>query len=326
MGKQHTPLVSIVVPIYNVEQYLEECFKSIRSQSYENIEIILVDDGATDSSGRIADKLAKSSKVTQVIHKKNGGLSDARNVGMKKAKGEFITFVDSDDCIDKNFVKNLMDAILSNDADIAQCDNSRKIEDLGRGAGGVKVLSGKSAFIELMKYKLISPTAWGKLYRVSIFRDNKLEFPVGRIHEDTAILYKLIYFAERVACLDQVLYYYRMNENSIMTAGYTEKHYSSVMKYHEELDEFIAQNSITINSRIMCKHKALRLLSILNKLALHRQDAQEGYFRIRKVYMECIFRAESIVCLVGILPAHLPVLFRLMRSLTPTLRKFAGKV
>lgn len=321
----NNPLVSIVVPIYNVEQYLDECFESIRSQSYENIEIILVDDGATDSSGKIADKLAKSSKVTQVIHKKNGGLSDARNAGMKKAKGEFITFVDSDDCIDKNFVRNLMDAILSNDADIAQCDNSRKIEYLSKGSSGVKVFSGEHAFIGLMKYKTISPTAWGKIYRISIFRDNKLEFPVGRIHEDTAVLYKLIFFAENVACLDQILYYYRMNENSIMTAEYTEKHYGSVVQYHEELDEFIAQNNIAIDSKIICKHKALRLLSVLNKLALHNEDKSEIYTTLKAQYKKFSRQANNLVCSIGAIPVSFPAIFRSMHYVTPVARKVLGK-
>lgn len=325
MGKQHTPLVSIIVPIYNVEQYLEECFGSIRNQSYGNIEIILVDDGATDSSGGIADTLVQRSKSTQVIHKKNGGLSDARNAGMKKAKGEFITFVDSDDCIDKDFVKNLMDAIMSNDADIAQCDNSRKIKYLGNGSQGVKALSGENAFIELMKYRTISPTAWGKLYRTSIFSDNKLEFPVGRIHEDTAVLYKLIYFAKKVVCLDQALYYYRINENSIMTASYTEKHYNSVIKYHEELDEFIAKNNIAIDDTIISKHKALRLLSVLNRLALHGEDKSEIYKTLKTQYREHSKHVKSTVCIIGVIPVSFPLIFRSMHHVTPVVRKILGK-
>lgn len=326
MGKQDSPLVSIVVPIYNVEQYLEECFESIKNQSYENVEIVLVDDGATDSSGEIADRLAKNSKKTRVIHKKNGGLSDARNAGMKIAKGEYITFVDSDDAISDDFVKTLIDCALKNDADITQGDNSRRREDLGQGSGNTNTLRGEVAFIELMKFKVISPTAWGKLYKTSLFRDNKLEFPVGRIHEDTAVLYKLVYLANNITCIDKALYYYRVNDNSIMTASYTEKHYSSVVKYHEELEDFIAQHKIPVSKKVISKHKALRLLSVLNKLALHGREGSKEYKGLAADYKTFAKEANSATSLLGIFMVNNPSLFRSIKNLTPKIRKVLGKV
>ena len=325
MGKQDSPLVSIVVPIYNVEQYLEECFESIKNQSYENIEIILVDDGATDSSGEIADKLAKDSKKTLVIHKKNGGLSDARNAGMKIAKGEYITFVDSDDAISNDFVTTLVECALKNDADIAQGDNSRKREDLGRGSGNINTLSGEEAFIELMKFKMISPTAWGKLYKTSLFRDNKLEFPVGRIHEDTAVLYKLVYFAKNITCINKILYYYRVNDNSIMTASYTKKHYSSVVKYHEELEDFIAQHNIQVSEKVISKHKALRLLSVLNKLAIHSREDSKEYRVLANDYRVFTKKAMSTVGVSGLFLVSNPSLFRSIKNITPKIRRALGK-
>ena len=320
------PLVSIVVPIYNVEQYLEECFESIIAQSYENIEIILVDDGATDSSGKIADSLAKSHDKTQVIHKKNGGLSDARNAGMKRAKGEYITFVDSDDCIDQDFVKNLVECAVENDAGIAQGNNSRHKDDLGNGTNDTETLTGVAAFVELMKFKMISPTAWGKLYKKSLFTDNNLEFPVGRIHEDTAVLYKLVYLAENVTCIDKILYYYRVNGNSIMTANYTEKHYSSVVKYHQELDEFIDDNKIDINEKIIYKHKALRLLSVLNKLALHRKESADEYKIFARDYKKFTMNSLFPIGVIGLIPVAIPGIFRGISSVTPKIRKILGKM
>lgn len=192
------PLVSVVIPVYNVEKYLEECFNSVVGQSYENIEIILVDDGSTDTSSEIADRLASSDLRVSVIHKENGGLSDARNVGMRAAKGTYITFLDSDDCMSKDFIYTLTWLAVKNNADITQCDNSRDLSHLGDGAASTIVMSGVSSFLELMKFKIVSPTVWGKLYKKSLFHDNNIEFPVGRLHEDTAVLYKLIYFANTV--------------------------------------------------------------------------------------------------------------------------------
>lgn len=324
MGKQDSPLVSVIVPIYNVEQYLEECFESIKNQSYENIEIILVDDGATDSSGKIADRLAKNHKKTQVIHKKNGGLSDARNAGMKIAKGEYITFVDSDDMISVDFIDTLLNLAVSTGADIAQGNNSRKIEGLSKGSKQTATLTGNDAFVALMKYKTISPTAWGKLYKASLFRDNAIEFPVGRIHEDTAVLYKLIYLAANVSCINTVLYFYRMNDNSIMTASYTERHYSSVVKYHEELDEFIAENNIAVDMKVIYKHKALRLLSVLNKLAL-ANERTGTYQTFLRDYKSLSVEAGALVCIAGILPARFPSIFVAAKKIAPAMRKALGK-
>lgn len=325
MGKIKQPLVSVIVPIYNVEQYLEECFDSLLSQTYENTEIILVDDGSPDASGKLADQLKLRDDRVMVVHKKNGGLSDARNAGMKIAKGEYITFVDSDDYLDHSFIETLVALVIENDADIVQCDNSRKPDKLGQGSGVVQIMEGGAAFVELMKYKVVSPTAWGKLYKRSLFTDNGIIFPVGRIHEDTAILYKLIYFAKHVACFNRVLYYYRVNENSIMTASYTDRHYESVVKYHDELDEFIVKNDIPIGNRKICRHKALRLLSVLNKLALHDMAKSDVYLLLKAEYIGYSRQAYDIICVIGVGPVAFPVVFRSLHDITPFIRKILGK-
>ena len=114
-------LISIVVPIYNVEKYLEKCINSIIIQTYKNIEIILVNDGSTDSSGKICDIYLKKDKRIKVIHKKNGGLSDARNVGIENAKGKYIAFIDSDDFIDSDFIEILYNLIIEYNADVSCC-------------------------------------------------------------------------------------------------------------------------------------------------------------------------------------------------------------
>lgn len=330
MTKQLTPLVSIVVPVYNVERYLEECFSSIASQTYRNIEIILVDDGSKDKSGEIADVLAQSDSRAMVIHKKNSGPSDTRNLGIKIAKGEYLVFIDSDDYIDTNFIEILLNSALQTQSDIVQCNNSRDRHKLGQGDLSNTSKPGIAAFIELLSYKMISPVVWGKIYKTSLFRDNNLDFPTGRQHEDTAILYKLIYFANNVVCLNKILYYYRPNDNSIMTgivnSSYRVDHYSSVVKYHQELDDFIKQNEIVVSKMCINRHKALRLLSVLNKLALHKYEKTDTYGKFRKEYYKLSLTSLDLICLLGFLPVALPVVFRTGRSITPSIRTLLGKV
>lgn len=319
------PLVSIVIPVYNVEEYLEECFNAVVEQTYENIEIILIDDGSTDDSGVIGDRLVQNESRAILVHKDNGGLSDARNVGIRLAKGEYITFVDSDDYIDKRFIEKLLKSAVKAGADIVQCDNSRNASLLGKGSNKFAVMSGQEAFIELMKFRIVSPTAWGKLYRLSLFRGNNLEFPIGRLHEDTAILYKLVYFANTIVCLDMILYYYRINYSSIMTSVYTKNHYESVVKYHDELDEFIHDNQVVIDKTAVYKHKALRLLSVLSKLAQNKAKMGIVYNNFQQEYVRLFLKSHSIVCLFGIVPVFLPSIFRIARVFNPVIRNILGK-
>lgn len=319
------PTVSVVVPIYNVELFLEECFLSIANQTYSNIEIILVDDGSTDGSSDIADELARSNKHTTVIHKENEGLSEARNVGLRVSKGKYVTFVDSDDTLHEEFIENLVALAEEYKADIVQGDNSRKIHEMGIGSGKLNILNGRSAFIKLLRFRIISPTAWGKLYRTSLFRENELEFPVGRLHEDTAILYKLIYFSSKVVCLSRTLYFYRLNTDSITTASYTNKHYESVTIYHKELINFIKEQKIAINFSDAHRHKSLRFLSILNKLALHGEKDSPIYKDFEKKYKSVYLKSRSVACYLGIIPVSAPCIFIYVRKVTPFIRKIIGK-
>ena len=319
------PLVSVVIPVYNVEKYLEECLNTIINQTYSNIEVIVVNDGSTDSSGVIAEKFLTIDSRLTVIHKVNGGLSDARNAGMSIATGKYITFIDSDDYVDYHFVETLTELAEKINADIVQSNNSRDPSRLGTGSKKYSVMHGNEAFVKLMKYKTISPTAWAKLYKLSIFSNNDLKFPVGRLHEDTALLYKLIYHANKIIHLDRTLYYYRINNESIMCANYTERHYSSVVTYHAELDDFISSKSIPVSRRIIQKHKALRFLSILNKMALHDSDKSTAYMGIRNEYVKFSLRSRSVVSILGTIPAYFPAIFRTIRSTTPIVRKMLGK-
>ncbi len=205
------PLVSVVVPVYNVKKYLEKCLESLLSQSYEKIEILVVDDGSTDGSGKLCDQFAKRDKRIKVFHKKNGGLSDARNYGIKIANGKYVCFVDSDDYVKKTYVEKLYKAISENKADIAVCGFEQIVCDEGNKKSEVvptaRVRTGKEATIEFLTgdFNLV---AWNKMYLKELFVKNEIWYPVGKIHEDNLTTYKLISKAKKVVFFSDALYVY----------------------------------------------------------------------------------------------------------------------
>lgn len=218
---ENKPLISIIVPVYKVEPYLERCINSITSQTYQNTEIILVDDGSPDKCGEICEKSAKIDGRIKVFHKENGGLSDARNFGVKHSCGEYIAFVDSDDYIAPNYIEYLLTLLKKHGADISACCMVETYGDTADYRANKKIpnerlLTGKEACRELFEASLymVLVTAWGKLYRSDIVK--KYPFPVGRIHEDEATTCKYYYEARKVAVGNRCLYAYFQNKESIM--------------------------------------------------------------------------------------------------------------
>jgi len=183
-------LISIIIPVYNVEKYLERCVKSVINQTYKNLEIILVDDGAKDNSGKMCDELSKLDSRIKVIHKENGGLSDARNFGLKIATGDYIGFVDSDDYIADDMYETLYHTIKNNNADISIVSfyEMYKEKVIGvRDSGNLEILSKQEAMKELLIDTKIQSYAWNKLFKKELFND--LKFPTGKNFEDIELLY-----------------------------------------------------------------------------------------------------------------------------------------
>lgn len=216
------PLISIVIPVYNVETFLPKLMNTVAEQSYENIEIILVDDGSTDQSGRICDDWAKNDSRVVVIHKRNGGLSEARNTGVRKSSGEYITFVDSDDYIASDYVEYLWEILSANQADIA-CANFQPVYGqndcfINRKSDKQKVFDNIQGCNESLQLKSIQLTvACGKLYKRALVEQN--QFPVGRYHEDEATVYKLFYSANKIVVGTKKVYGYYQNNKSSITAS-----------------------------------------------------------------------------------------------------------
>lgn len=235
------PLVSVIVPVYNVEDYLAECVESIRNQTYPELEIILVDDGSTDGSGRLCDALAAQDARIRVIHKENGGLSDARNVGMRSAGGTYFAFVDSDDALPRNAVARMCSQCEAQDADIAiaeVCAFSQKIPLLMEQMADEVVLSAKEAMRRMFLHQDIGHEAWGKLYRRALWE--KQRFPKGMLYEDYATIYGVVAESKRVVVLREPLYYYRVRSGSIMQSGIREKNLV-LLDVGEQVTQFISQ-------------------------------------------------------------------------------------
>lgn len=210
------PLISVIIPVYNVEEYLHECLESVINQTYKNIEIILIDDGSTDSSGDICDEYKHYDSRIEVIHKKNGGLSDARNAGLAICAGEYISFVDSDDTIEYNMLEILLRNALDNNAEISMCRcnkivDNRKINYFG--TGNISTYQGRNRIIDYLFFLHgTSIAVWLKLYK----KDNlNLFFPVGKTNEDVFVVLDLVHEHSRLVIQDIGLYNYRLRLGSI---------------------------------------------------------------------------------------------------------------
>lgn len=218
-------LISIIVPIYKVENFLHRCVDSILNQTYKNLEIILVNDGSPDQCGEICDEYAKLDNRVTVIHQENGGLSDARNAGIKIAKGEFIAFIDSDDWIHEEYINKLYELVRSTNSDISVCNFfMTSIENFQ--VDNLKIEIYNYTNIEALeqlydKFYVQMVTSWGKLYKKELF--DGVTFPVNRLHEDEFTTYKLLYKANNIILTTEQLLYYWQRADSIMGDQYNLK-------------------------------------------------------------------------------------------------------
>jgi glycosyltransferase involved in cell wall biosynthesis len=224
-------LISVIVPVYNIERYIDRCVGSVVNQTYKNLEIILVDDGSTDGSAVVCDKWKDRDFRIKVIHKKNGGLSDARNVGIKIATGQFYSFIDGDDEISSNMLERLYTELVNSNAEISMC-RMEKIEYTQRYvtrqfpvSDNRIELTGKEA-TGLLFRDIIDCSACLKLYKCEVFKT--VEFPYGKTNEDFAVLYKLFSRAKRVVYISDILYYYYFRENSITSTGFNNSQFDKI--------------------------------------------------------------------------------------------------
>lgn len=268
--KKANPLISVVVPIYNVEKYLEECVQSILRQTYRNLEIILVDDESPDSCGILCDDFQKKDNRIRVIHKKNGGLSDARNAGIEIAGGEYITFVDSDDYLDCGFIEELYKSIREGHYDIAISKMKRtnqRNEEIKEKEINKIALNAEAALNKMLYGKLFSTSACGKLYKMSLFMD--IRFPYGKFSEDLFTIYQVFLKSDRVVFIDYIgYYYYYREEGSLVVSKYNIK----------QLEAFEAMEEIKSKIGGMNQFKkaiSSQYINIIFDIALRNPKLQE---------------------------------------------------
>lgn len=236
-------MISVIVPVYNVEQYLDRCVESIINQTYKNLEIILVDDGSPDNCPAMCDAWAKKDNRIKVIHKANGGLSDARNAGMAIATGELIGFVDSDDWISPDMYQHLHDLMATDNSDIAACGVEMVWEDgtpsCSLTKSGCCVLNQEEAMQAIIEESWLKQPVWYKLYKTKLIQD--IPFPVGQYHEDVFWSYQAVGNAQRVSVSDKVCYYYAQRSGSIMGVGYSLKRLDAIEAKRRRQD-YLAKN------------------------------------------------------------------------------------
>lgn len=224
-------LVSVIIPVYKVEQYLERCVRSVTSQTYDNLEILLIDDGSPDRCGEMCDSFAAEDRRIRVIHQKNGGLSAARNTGIDASSGQWLFFIDSDDFIHRDCIGKLLAAAETSGADIASCGFEKTEDDTIRGDvrfPATEVISRDEAMRRLFLEEDTS-FAWGKIYRRELFQG--IRFPEGRTFEDLATTHLLVNRCRAVACVSAPYYGYYQNPASISHALNAESQYNMLLAW-----------------------------------------------------------------------------------------------
>lgn len=215
------PLISIIVPVYNVERYLVKCLDSIVNQTYQNLQIILIEDGSSDNSGKISDDYSKKDQRISVIHKRNEGLSAARNEGVDIAEGEYIGFVDSDDYIEPDMYERLYKLIETTDAELAVCEftyvNDEGIKQENESCFQVEGTIDANSYMKRWidsKYAPAYVVAWNKLYKKKVF--DGIRYPIGKYREDEYLIHHVIYQCQNIICTPDKLYNYVQHEGSVM--------------------------------------------------------------------------------------------------------------
>lgn len=251
-------LISIIVPIYNVEQYLDRCVQSILKQTYTNLEIFLVDDGSPDGCGAMCDDYAKNDNRIKVIHKKNGGLSDARNVAIDVATGEYIAFVDSDDYVSADYVETLYRLCKKYQCKVSVASFQTFLEDsepvlLSNKEYHEDCQSAIEAIEQMFYQEKFDTAAWAKLYHRSLF-DTGIRYPKGLLYEDLPTTYLLMAESDKVAFCNRFVYYYLLRSNSIEGSEFCPRKMDSALKIFdmmEEHRELISKVQKAFNCRMM---------------------------------------------------------------------------
>jgi len=286
--------LSVIIPIYNVELYIAECLDSVLKQLNEQVEIICVDDGSTDSSGRIADEYAKKDERIQVIHQANAGLSSARNTGLLCAKGKYVCFLDSDDYLNENAIVHIVQVTGSDNLDIflydAKCvyetkelySNAYKDFYYTRNKSYDEIVTGKNMMLKLIDNDDNCDAACLMCIKNDFLKENEIKFKEGLIYEDSLFYFECLYKAKRVMHNNIKLYAYRIRNNSIMTSKASVRKYISRLEIIAELFKYIYMDNFDEGGKKI----------ILDMLRRHIYGAEQTYEMLTKEERECIIEKK----------------------------------
>lgn len=287
--------ISIIIPVYNVEKYLRRCIDSITKQSFQNFEIILVDDGSTDSSAIICDEYCKKDARIIAIHKKNGGLSDARNIGIEYAlqnlSSEWIVFVDSDDWVDVDFLKFLYMAAVEKNTKISMCGLLRCSEVTENFKKQIDYSVQSPAVAYTNHYSRISSSACGKLFKKELF--SNVRFPKGRIWEDYYTIYKPFFYVDRISVVNLPLYYHYINTESISRRPWYAKKIDWPLAYEKELIPFFKMYKDKKMYRFIL-YDYIKALSICYYSAREAGDKKSEHYLLKQI-RKSLLRYGSLV-------------------------------
>ena len=238
----NNPKISVIVPVYNVEQFLPRCINSILAQTFTDFEVLLINDGSTDNSGRICDEYAKKDNRIRLFHKGNGGVSSARNIGLKNVKGELICFIDSDDYLDKKFLQRMVKAMEENDVDLVCCGCYRESTDgtllWKRNIKTTTLYDRRQAVIELFTPTSFVGWPWNKIYKASLIKENGLEFnETIKYCEDDVFVLQYILHIQKACYISDILYHYVENSMSANFKGYTDQKFNVNCLDRQKADE-----------------------------------------------------------------------------------------
>lgn len=284
-------LISIIIPVYKVEEYLEKCIESVLKQTYTNLQIILVDDGSPDNCGKICDEYAKKDPRIEVIHKVNGGLSDARNVGIAKAKGKYIGFVDSDDYIKEDMYEILINVIKEYDADVSICNLYDVIdgkEYIRNNENGIQEYSRLEILKEVLLDKNIQSYAWNKLYKKELF--DEIKYPIGKKYEDIGTTFYVFEKCNKIVVTSKPEYYYLKRSDSLVNnvtestvLDYTDIIIQRYLYTQKNIEELRKYNNYYLAKTLITAHNDIELLgSISEKMQEKYKDLYNLVYNIMK--------------------------------------------
>lgn len=288
-------LISIIVPVYNASEYIVRCVESIQNQTYSNFELILINDGSKDNSLEICKMLAGQDQRIVVLDRPNGGASAARNMGLERMNGQYVVFADSDDYVSPSYIENLYKAAKQGDFDIVQCnlesttDTDKQLDVIAFRQNDVKEVTKKQALNE-RKYKV---SVWGKIYCSHVFEN--FRFQEGIIYEDDASYYIFIDRAQKIAILDETLYFYYMSENSVMRNDKKNKSTVFIGIYEDRIRYFRERNNEELLEGSYDRYCLVLMLALARSYTCgNNKEDQSQFWTIFKKYFRLTMKSKTI--------------------------------